>query len=91
MQPTCNIAGKSATIWSVATPARLDGKLLATVRRAGIDWVVRWQTATVGETTAPLSYPLRESVVAAVEKNVLRLIAAGELQDVRGRAGEELP
>ena len=64
---TC--AKRSGT-WS----AHLDGRLLATVRRAGIDWSVRWHIPDPGSAA---TYPLRETAVAAVETHILKLIAAG--------------
>ena len=73
---------------SEAWSARLDGRLLATVRRAGIDWIVRWQRIA-DDAAMSVSYPLRETAIAAVETRVLRLIAEGFLTDLPGAAGEE--
>jgi hypothetical protein len=69
---------------SGAWSARIDGQLLATVRRAGIDWVVRWHIADLGDAT---TYPLRETAVAAVETRVLKLVAAGSLISCQGAGG----
>lgn len=75
-------AQRSGT-WS----ARIDGQLLATVRRAGIDWIVRWRIA--GFDDAP-TYPLRETAIATVETRVLKLIAEGALVGTQDEAAVAL-
>ena len=56
--------------------ARVDGQLLATVRRAGVDWSVRWHIAGIDDTP---TYPLRETAIAVVQTRVLKLLAEGAL------------
>lgn len=73
---------------SEAWSARLDGRLLATVGSAGIDWAVCWQGITDDAATS-VSFPLRETAIATVETRVLRLISEGSLTDLPGAAGEE--
>jgi hypothetical protein len=74
---TC--AQRSGT-WS----ARIDGRLLATVRRAGFDWSVRWHIAGIADAS---TYPLRETAVAAVETRVRKLVAAGALESSENSGG----